>query len=214
MWQTPLSAAIAASQGQANNSLLQQITMLQNLQNQHQPSFNYLQAAAAASSHATNHAVVKLENHAVVKLEASDRRIASGFTPLTSNHGSSSQAHSSSSYNLTSKHASIAIPSPIVPFSNSASTSSPASKRPCYSPPEESTSREIQVKKSPSENESSSSRSNRPSTSVVDPVTPSNWATRSFSHEVVDAHPVYRALEPDICVTGSRVTFRPTFYPS
>ncbi|KAK6025460.1 hypothetical protein OSTOST_08640 [Ostertagia ostertagi] len=147
--------------------------MLQNLHSQHQqPSFNYLQAAVA-STHATNHAVVKIEapsthptNHGVVKLEASDRRIASGFTPLSSNNGSSSQAHTSSTYSLTSKqYSSIAVPSPIVPFTNPSSTTSPASKRPCFSPPEESSSREIQVKRGSPNNESSSSRSNQPSTS-------------------------------------------------
>nr|CDJ85877.1 unnamed protein product [Haemonchus contortus] len=156
MWQTPLSAAIAASQGQANNNLLQQISMLQNLQSQQQPSFNYLQAAVA-STHATN--------HAIVKLEASDRRFSSGFTPVTSNHGSPSQAHTSLSYSLTSKPTPIVIPSPIVPYTDTASTSSPVSKRPCFSPPEASTSREIETKGSPPNNEASSSRLNQPSTS-------------------------------------------------
>ncbi|VDO42134.1 unnamed protein product [Haemonchus placei] len=97
MWQTPLSAAIAASQGQANNSLLQQLNVI-----------------------------------------VSD---------------------------LTSKPTPIVIPSPIVPYTDTASTSSPVSKRPCFSPREASTSREIETKRSPPNNEASSSRLNQPSTS-------------------------------------------------
>ncbi|WKY06164.1 hypothetical protein Q1695_006400 [Nippostrongylus brasiliensis] len=145
MWQTPLSAAIAASQGQTNNNLLQQISMLHNLHHPHQqPSFNYLQVAVA-STHATN-------QPPVVKQEVSDLRISSGFAPLSASNGCSSQALGSS-YNNTSKNASVTVSSPIVPFSSIATSSSPACKRPCYSPPEDSTSRELQLKRnSPDDN--------------------------------------------------------------
>ncbi|KAL6738766.1 hypothetical protein Aduo_012281 [Ancylostoma duodenale] len=145
MWQSPLSAAIAASQGQTSNNLLQQISMLQNLHHQQQPSFNYLQVAVA-SPHNTN--------HPNVKQELSDLRIAPRCTTLSSTNGCSSQAHTSSPYTTTSNPP-AAVPSSNVP-STTTTTSSPASKRPCFSPLEDSTSREVvQAKRSSPRNENS-----------------------------------------------------------
>lgn len=87
-----------------------QISMLHNLHHPHQqPSFNYLQVAVA-STHANNSS----QQQPVVKQESSDFRLTpSGFVPLSSSNGSSSQAHvSSSSYNsLTSKNSSITVSS-------------------------------------------------------------------------------------------------------
>ncbi|KAE9415484.1 hypothetical protein Angca_001776, partial [Angiostrongylus cantonensis] len=87
MWQSPLSTAIAASQTQANNSLLQQITMLHNLHQQQLPSLNYLQVAVAPTA-----------NHAVIKHQSSDLCTTAGCTPHSSSNGSFSLAHVSASY--------------------------------------------------------------------------------------------------------------------
>ncbi|EYC21011.1 hypothetical protein Y032_0020g180 [Ancylostoma ceylanicum] len=145
MWQSPLSAAIAASQGQTSNNLLQQISMLQNLHHQQQPSFNYLQVAAA-SPHT---------NHPNVKQELSDLRIAPRCTTLSTSNGCSSQAHTSSPFTSTSNPA-AAVSTSNVP-STTTTTSSPASKRPCFSPLEDSNSREVvQAKRSSPRNENSS----------------------------------------------------------
>ncbi|ETN84452.1 hypothetical protein NECAME_17147, partial [Necator americanus] len=89
MWQSPLSAAIAATQAQANTNLLQQISMLQNLHHQPQSSFNYLQATVA-SPH--------VANNTTVKQEPSDVRLVPRSTTVSASNGSSSQAHTSSLY--------------------------------------------------------------------------------------------------------------------
>ncbi|KJH50052.1 hypothetical protein DICVIV_03773 [Dictyocaulus viviparus] len=138
MWQSPLSTAIAASQGQANSNLLQQITMLHNLHQQQLPTFNYLQVAMPEPS---------TTNYAVVKQELSDFRTTPGFPLHSASNGSLSNAHASASCNFTSKVSSTPAPSPAVPLTNTATTSSPASKRPCFSPSDDSTQEEIQTKR-------------------------------------------------------------------
>ncbi|KAJ1367379.1 hypothetical protein KIN20_028279, partial [Parelaphostrongylus tenuis] len=144
MWQSPLSTALAASQGQqqANSTLLQQITMLHNLHQQQMPSLNYLQVAVAPTN-----------NHSVLKNQPlSELRLTPVLTtpPSSSNGSSSSHAHVSASYNITSKISSVSVSSPIVPLANTTTTttSSPASKRPCISDSEDSAQASIQRKRS------------------------------------------------------------------
>ncbi|KAK6746987.1 hypothetical protein RB195_000312 [Necator americanus] len=148
MWQSPLSAAIAATQAQANTNLLQQISMLQNLHHQPQSSSNYLQATVA-SPH--------VANNTTVKQEPSDVRLVPRSTTVSASNGSSSQAHTSSLY-TTSNLPSVTISSSNVP--STATTSSPASKRICFSPPEDSKSIEpIQSRRESPRNDNSSKTS-------------------------------------------------------
>lgn len=85
-----------------------QISMLQNLHHQQQPSFNYLQVAVA-SPHTTN--------HSNVKQELSDLRIAPRCTTLSTSNGCLSQAHTSSPYTTTSNpSAAVSLRSSLVNF--------------------------------------------------------------------------------------------------